>query len=115
MKRLAILFSNQRVASFVWILVDVVLIFLAFLVAYWVRYDLQLFRAVDPAFDVPFYVYLPFVALFTTLLILVYRQQGIYRLRRHVSWIDEVYAIIQGTATGTIITIVFIFLYRPAI
>jgi exopolysaccharide biosynthesis polyprenyl glycosylphosphotransferase len=114
MKRLAILFSNQRVASFVWILVDVVLIFLAFLVAYWVRYDLQLFRAVDPAFDVPFYVYLPFVALFTTLLILVYRQQGIYRLRRHVSWIDEVYAIIQGTATGTIITIVFIFLYRPA-
>lgn len=114
MKRLEILFSSQRVSAVVWAVVDVLLINLAFVLAYWVRYDLQLFRAVDPAFDVPYYVYLPFVALFTMLLILVYRQQGIYRLRRHVSWIDEFYGIIHGTATGTIITIVFIFLYRPA-
>lgn len=114
MKRLEILFSSQRVSAAVWAVVDVLLINLAFVLAYWVRYDLQLFRAVDPAFDVPYYVYLPFVALFTMLLILVYRQQGIYRLRRHVSWIDEFYGIIHGTATGTIITIVFIFLYRPA-
>ena len=114
MKRIELIFSNQRVASTVWGLIDVLLINVSFVLAYWVRYDLQLFRAVDPAFDVPYYVYLPFVALFTALLILVYRQQGIYRLRRHLSWIDELYAIIAGTATGTVITIVFIFLYRPA-
>jgi exopolysaccharide biosynthesis polyprenyl glycosylphosphotransferase len=114
MKRLEILFSNQRVASFVWVLIDVILINLAFVLAYWVRYDLQLFRAVDPAFNTPYYVYLPFVALFTILLVVVYRQHGVYRLRRQVSWVDEMYAIVQGTATGTIITIVFIFLYRPA-
>lgn len=114
MKRLEILFSNQRLSSTVWVLIDILLINLAAVLAYWVRYDLQLFRAVDPAFDNPYYVYLPFVALFTMLLVVVYRQHGVYRLRRHVSWIDEVYAIIQGTATGTIITIVFIFLYRPA-
>lgn len=95
-----------------WILVDVILINQAFVLAYWVRYDLQLFRAVDPAFNVPYRVYLPFVALFTLLLILVYRQQGVYRLRRQISWVDELYAIVNGTATGTVITIVFIFLYR---
>jgi exopolysaccharide biosynthesis polyprenyl glycosylphosphotransferase len=69
---------------------------------------------VDPAFDVPYEVYLPFAGLFTLLLVLVFRQQGAYRLRRQISWLDEFYAIVNGTATGTIIMIVFIFLYRAA-
>jgi exopolysaccharide biosynthesis polyprenyl glycosylphosphotransferase len=113
MKRFAILFSDQRVATAFWMIVDVILINCAFALSYWIRYDLQLFRTVDPAFDVPYHVYWPFVVIFALLLILIYRQQGIYRLRRHVSWVDELYAVIQGTATGTVITIVFIFLYRP--
>ncbi len=112
MKRFEILFNNQIVATVVWILIDVILINLAFVLAYWIRYDLQLFRAVDPAFNVPYQIYLPFVGLFTVLLILVYRQQGVYKLRRQVSWVDEFYAIVNGTATGTIITIVIVFLYR---
>ncbi|MCL4301698.1 MAG: undecaprenyl-phosphate glucose phosphotransferase [Anaerolineae bacterium] len=115
MKRLAtIFFSNQRAAALAWVIIDVILINIAFGLAYWVRYRLQLFRAVDPAFDVPYQVYWPFAGLFTLLLILVYRQHGAYRLRRQISWFDEFYAIINGTATGTIIMIVFIFLYRAA-
>ena len=113
-KHLQVLFSNQRVATITWVLNDIFLINIAFILAYWLRYDLQLFRAVDPAFNVPYRVYLPFAALFTLLLILVYRQQGIYRLRRQVSWFDEFYAILNGTAIGIVITIVFIFLYRSA-
>jgi exopolysaccharide biosynthesis polyprenyl glycosylphosphotransferase len=113
-KRLTVLFSNQKAAAITWVLIDVILINVAFGLAYWVRYRLQLFRAVDPAFDVPYEVYWPFAGLFTLLLILVYRQQGAYRLRRQISWFDEFYAIINGTATGTIIMIVFIFLYRAA-
>ena len=95
MKRLEVLFSNQRVATVVWVLVDVFLINIAFILAYWVRYDLQLFRAVDPAFDEPYRTYLPFVALFTLLLILVYRQHGVYHLRHRISWLDEFYAIVN--------------------
>ncbi len=114
MKRLEVIFTNQKAATIAWVLADIFLINIAFILAYWVRYDWQLFRAVDPAFDVPYRVYLPFVAIFALLLILVYRQQGIYRLRRQISWFDEFYAIVNGTATGTIITIVVIFLYRPA-
>lgn len=114
MKRLEVIFTSQKAATLFWVLADIFLINVAFILAYWVRYDLQLFRAVDPAFDVPYRVYLPFVIIFTLLLILVYRQQGIYRLRRQISWFDEFYSIVNGTATGTIITIVFIFLYRPA-
>jgi exopolysaccharide biosynthesis polyprenyl glycosylphosphotransferase len=115
MKRLTtIFFGNQRAAALAWVLIDVILINIAFGLAYWVRYRLQLFRAVDPAFDVPYQVYWPFAGLFTLLLILVYRQQGAYRLRRQISFFDEFYAIINGTATGTVIMIVFIFLYQAA-
>ncbi len=112
MKRFEILFNNQIVSTTVWVIIDIILINLAFVLAYWIRYDLQLFRAVDPAFDVSYVVYLPFVVLYTILLIIVYRQQRIYKLRPQVSWIDEFYAIVNGTATGTIITIVIVFLYR---
>ena len=112
MKRLEIFITNQRVATLTWMAIDIILINIACLIAYWLRYDLQLLRAVEPAFNVPYRVYLPFVAGFTLLLILIYRQQGIYRLRREISWLDEVYAIANGTATGIVIMIVFIFLTR---
>ncbi|MCB0209430.1 MAG: undecaprenyl-phosphate glucose phosphotransferase [Anaerolineae bacterium] len=105
-------FNQQNRVPTLLILSDILLINIAFILAYWVRYDLQLFRAVDPAFNVSYQVYLPFVALFTLLLILVYKQQGSYKQRRQLSWIDEFYAIVHGTATGIVITIVFIFLYR---
>ena len=114
MRRLETLFSNQRVFATTWVLIDILLINVAFVLAYWVRYELQLFRAVDPAFNVPYRVYLPFVAIFTLLLILVYRQHGIYRLRLKISWFDEFYAIINGTTTSIVIMIVIIFLYRPS-
>jgi exopolysaccharide biosynthesis polyprenyl glycosylphosphotransferase len=111
-KRLEIFITNQRVATLTWMVIDIIQINIACLIAYWLRYDLQLLRAVEPAFNVPYRVYLPFVAGFTLLLILIYRQQGIYRLRREISWLDEVYAIANGTATGIVIMIVFIFLTR---
>jgi exopolysaccharide biosynthesis polyprenyl glycosylphosphotransferase len=114
MKHLEVLFSNQRVATIVWMLVDIFLINIAFILAYWIRYGLQLFRAVDPAFNVPYGTYLPFAAFFTLLLLLVYQQQGIYRLRYKISWFDEFYAIINGTTTAIVFIIVFIFLYSPA-
>ena len=36
------------------LITDVLLINVAFLIAYWLRYDLQLFRSVDPANNVPY-------------------------------------------------------------
>lgn len=114
MKRFEKFFTDQKAATLFWVVTDIILINIASMLAYWVRYELQLFRSVDPAFDVPYRVYIPFVAIFTALLILVYRQQGVYRLRRRASWVDEVAAIANGTTTGIVITIVGIFLYRPA-
>ena len=51
------------------IVVDALLINVAFLIAYWVRYDLQWLRSVDPANNVPYTAYLPMVFLLTLILL----------------------------------------------
>lgn len=92
---------------------DAVLINVAFAIAYWIRYDLQWLRAVDPAFLVPFSVFIPFALILTVLLVSVYRREGLYRLRQGTSWFDEVYSIINGTTTGIVIMVVLVFISRP--
>ena len=95
------------------VLSDILLINIAFAIAYYIRYELQWLRAVDPAYLVPFSVFIPFALILTVLLILVYRQEGLYRLRRGTSWFDEVYTIINGTTTGIVIMVVLVFISRP--
>jgi exopolysaccharide biosynthesis polyprenyl glycosylphosphotransferase len=92
---------------------DIILINVAFAIAYWIRYDLQWLRAVDPAYLVPFSVFIPFALILTVLLILIYRQEGLYRLRRGTSWFDEAYAILNGTTTGIVFMVVLVFISRP--
>lgn len=92
---------------------DAILINIAFAIAYWIRYDLQWLRAVDPANVVPLSVYVPFAPILTAVLILAYRRQGLYSLRQNISWFDELTAIINGTTTGIVIMVVLVFISRP--
>jgi exopolysaccharide biosynthesis polyprenyl glycosylphosphotransferase len=97
----------------VWMLADAILMNIAFGLAYFVRYELQWLRAVDPANNVPYVAFLPFVLLLTILLHIVYRKEGIYRTRRKISWFDEMYSIFNGTTSGIVIMIVLVFVYQP--
>lgn len=54
-------------------LVDMALAFLAFALAYVVRYNLQIIRPVDEAFRAPFEPYLPFVLIYLVWINLIYR------------------------------------------
>jgi exopolysaccharide biosynthesis polyprenyl glycosylphosphotransferase len=92
---------------------DAILINVAFAIAYWIRYDLQWLRVVDPAFVVPLSVYVPFALILTVVLVLAYRRQGLYSLRQRISWFDELTAIINGTTTGIVIMVVLVFVSRP--
>ncbi|OQY31440.1 MAG: hypothetical protein B6243_08535 [Anaerolineaceae bacterium 4572_5.2] len=96
-----------------WVLIDAVSINIAFVLAYYVRYDLQLLRAVDPANNVPYKAFIPFVILLTALLLIVNGQKGIYKNKRRLSWWDELYAIFDSATTSIIIMIVLVFVYRP--
>ncbi len=93
---------------------DVLLINLAFAVAYWLRYELQWFAAVDEANLVPYGAFVPISLTLTVLLLGIYRLNGVYSLPRGAAWFDEVYRLLTGTATGIILMVfVIVFLFRP--
>jgi exopolysaccharide biosynthesis polyprenyl glycosylphosphotransferase len=92
-----------------------VLINLAFAAAYWVRYDLQWFRSVDPANYAPFRMYIPFALVLTVLLMLAYKLGGVYDQPRGAAWLDEVYALVGGTTTGIVIVTAITFWFRPQV
>lgn len=91
---------------------DILLINVAFLIAYWLRYDLQLFRAVDPANNVPYRVYLPMVALLTLVWVLASHREGAYDLRRGRPLFDDLYGLINATTTAIMLLVVLVFFYR---
>jgi exopolysaccharide biosynthesis polyprenyl glycosylphosphotransferase len=105
----------RRRVSLIMALTDVMLINLAFAIAYWVRYDLQWFRAVDPAYDAPFRAYLPFALVLTVLLMTAYKLGGVYDQPRSASWLDEVYALFGGTTTGILIIMAMTFWFQPLV
>jgi exopolysaccharide biosynthesis polyprenyl glycosylphosphotransferase len=98
-----------------WILIfiDLTLINLAFALSYYLRYDLELFRGIDPVNYVPYSAYLGLQVGYTAVLLVTLQLERAWNLRRGTSWLDEVYAIINGTTTGMAITLVVIFGIRP--
>ena len=104
----------RRLLSTAVAVTDIVLINLAFAVAYWLRYELQWFAEVDEAFFVPYLYFIP-ISLATTLLLFgIYKLSGVYNQPRGASWFDEVYRLTAGTATGIILIVfVIVFFFRP--
>jgi exopolysaccharide biosynthesis polyprenyl glycosylphosphotransferase len=93
---------------------DVLLINLAFAIAYWLRYDLQWFASVDEANFVSYRSFIPVSLALTALLLGIYKLNGVYNQPRGASWFDEVSRLIAGTATGIIVMVfVIVFLFRP--
>lgn len=93
---------------------DVLLINLAVAIAYWLRYQLQWFAAVDEAYLVPYRVFVPMSLALTVLLLGIYKLNGLYDQPRGASWFDEAYHLLTGTATGIILMVfVIVFFFRP--
>ena len=106
----------RKYLSIAAIITDVLLINLAFAIAYWLRYDLQWFAVVDETNLVPYTVFIPISLALTLLLLVIYKLNGVYNLSRGASWFDEVYRLLTGTATGIILMVfVIIFLFRPSL
>ena len=95
------------------IILDVILLNVAFLIAYWMRYEVQWFREVIEANFVPFEAYFPDVILLTVIILSVFVLEGLYRYHRGRSWLDEMALIFQGTVTGISVMIILSLLARP--
>ncbi len=93
---------------------DIIFINIAFVMAYYIRYELQWIRAVAEAYYVPFREYIPVALILTIILLIVFKAEGLYDQRRGTSWLDEVYTVFTGTLIGIAIMIFLFFLYRAS-
>jgi hypothetical protein len=97
----------KRVPAWLWkyllVLSDIVLIEAAFVVAYFVRYQLQWFRAVDPVFQVDFVAYAPFAVALAVVLPVAYALSDVYPYRRGRSLSEETWTIATATTAGVVV------------
>jgi exopolysaccharide biosynthesis polyprenyl glycosylphosphotransferase len=93
-------------------LTDALLINLSFVIAYWLRYDLQVPKLVAPENWVPYSVFHPVAGVLTLLLLTVFTLGRVYQLKRGRSWLDEVYAVLNGTATAIVIAMAATYVIR---
>jgi exopolysaccharide biosynthesis polyprenyl glycosylphosphotransferase len=95
-------------------LLDMLLIVLSFVGAYWVRYRLQWIREIEPAYFVPFVVYVPSVLALVAILPVVYWIEGAYRSVRGRGLLDELWIVLRGTVSGIATMIVIVFMATPS-
>ncbi|MBI3977219.1 MAG: sugar transferase [Chloroflexi bacterium] len=103
-----------RVAKPFVIATDLVLVNLAFVVAYWMRYRLDLGPEVLEANAVPLSAYVPVQVAFAGILLVTYAIGGLYRHLWAVSLADELLTIVGGTSIGVMLTLAFVFGYQAA-
>ena len=95
--------------------VDVLLVFIAFGMAYVLRYDLQLIRPVIDPTRAEFAPYLPYAACYAFLLFVNYQSNQLYRNFRGRSLSEEVTIIVNGVTIATVILLAMFFLIQPLI
>ncbi len=107
----------RRVPPHLWryILVgtDAILIAAAFVTAYLLRYQAQLFFSVDPAFQLSFQGYLPVAASVVVVLLIAFRFSGVYPYRPGRSWVEETWRVATASTAGVMIIIVANLIFRP--
>lgn len=104
---------NPGIWRYALIFSDVILILVACSLAYYVRYSLQWFRAVDPASEIRFISYIPVPLALVAILMIAFFLSDVYPYRRGRSVFDEMYHISTAT-TGSILVVITISLFfRP--
>ncbi len=93
--------------------IDALLIVASFAIAYYLRYEVQWFRQVEPAYQVPFQVYLPSIAGLTAITVLVLWIEGAYRYKRDRMFTEEFSIVMRSALIGIAATIFVVFLSSP--
>jgi len=107
--------SRQKTSQGLIVLVDVVLINVAFVLSYIVRYQLELPYPVEAQYYASFVPYIPFAILLTALCLLMFRISGLYDKRRRQRFLNKTYSIINGTATSIVIIMAITFFLQPLV
>jgi exopolysaccharide biosynthesis polyprenyl glycosylphosphotransferase len=104
---------RTRLAAFV---VDVLLIHLGFVLAFWLRYELRAIPAdMGEFYDAPFSAYHLAEALLMGVALTVFARRGLYKLKRTTQWLDEVATIVSGTTLAVAVLVMIFYLFRPGV
>jgi exopolysaccharide biosynthesis polyprenyl glycosylphosphotransferase len=106
--------ANER-QQLVMAAVDLVLINVAFVVAYFIRYRLEVGGAVEAYDYISLAGLLPLQATITLVILLVLMGEGAYRWRRGTPLVDQVVAIARATLVGLTIVLFAYLIYRPVL
>lgn len=91
---------------------DAALIVAAFRVAYWLRYDLELFRAVGE-FRAPFEEFWLYIVAFVAWFLVSGSITTLYQEKRGRSWLEEVSRIFNSATNATVFIMALSFLLQP--
>ncbi len=108
---------NRHFALPAWLqpLVDIVLILVAFALAYVARYHLSTFRPVLEINQADFGPYIPFALVYAAILWLIYQGNGLYRAVRGRALMEEVYTIGSGVASAIVVLLALFFVFQPLV
>lgn len=95
------------------IITDLLLINLAFVLAYIARYQWQWLREVEPQFHIPYMQYAGQQLLLTIIFIVAFIQARVWLRKRGEFLINEVSRILSATAMGYIFIMAYTFYFRP--
>jgi exopolysaccharide biosynthesis polyprenyl glycosylphosphotransferase len=104
---------NRRLGLLARFILDLVLINAVFILAYFIRYGLQLGAEVSESNQVPLTDYFWSQVAFVLIFFVVLQFKGFYRLSRTVTLIDELGMIASAAAYAVLTMLALIFLLRP--
>jgi exopolysaccharide biosynthesis polyprenyl glycosylphosphotransferase len=96
-------------------LLDVLLIISAFRVAYWLRYDVQVWRAVGETFQAPFQAFWPYILVFALWFGITGSLNGLYREKRGRSFYEEAAKIVNSATNAVVVFMALSFLLQPLV
>ncbi len=96
---------------------DVLLVLISFRLAYTLRYDLQILKPVDESIfaAAAFEAFVPYAVLYAVWLVLTWPVAGMYREQRGRSWFEEIYGVVNGATSATVVVMALNFLLRPQV
>ncbi len=104
--------SRRRLELTLLVTLDTLLVILGFILAYYLRYQYQFWRAVEV--EQPLSSFVPTIALLVPITLGLLTFKGLYRLPRNAGWLIQVSTILSSVTTAVALTIVITFLSGPS-
>lgn len=95
--------------------IDAIIAFVSFILAWFARYELTIFREVLAIYRSDFGPYLPYAVVYAGLLYLSYSGAGLYKNIRGRVLMEELTTIVNGVTSATVILLALYFAFQPLV